>query len=275
MSAASTERLVPVGYGRLRVVTEGPADAPVVTMLHSLATCGDLWTDEAARLASGHRVLRIDARGHGGSDIPAEPYGFDDLVGDVVAAWNALGIARSAVIGLSMGGMTAFGLALRYPRRVTGILAADCRSDAPDFFKAMWQGRRKLLDEGGMEAVAEATLPTWLTEATRSDRPDLVARVRAMVLATEPQGYRLATNALERLDYKRNLSAIAVPATLVVGAQDGPHPAEMRAMADLIPAARFVEIAGAAHLANLERPSDFIDAIRAFLAQASELEMQG
>ncbi len=268
------ESLIPVGYGRLRTVLQGPRDASVVTMLHSLATSGDLWEREAQELSRRHRVLRIDARGHGGSDVPKQAYGLDDLAGDVVAVWDRLGIERSAVIGLSMGGMTAFGLALDHPRRVAAILAADCRSDAPDFFRAMWQGRRKLLDESGMEAVADATLPTWLTEATRVGRGDLVARVRAMILATGGDGYRLATRALEGLDYRRRLAEIAVPATLVVGAQDGPHPAEMRAMADLIPGARFVEIAEAAHLANLERPGEFMATIESFLARVAEPEMQ-
>lgn len=272
MSGARTQALVPVGFGRLRAELEGPPDAPVVTLLHSLATSGDLWAAEAAALSRRYRVLRVDARGHGGSDVPAEPYVFDDLVADVVALWDALGIGRSAVIGLSMGGMTAFGLALRHPERVARILAADCRADAPDFFRAMWDARRKLLDEQGMEAVAEVTLPTWLSEATRANRADLVARVRAMILATDPDGYRRATTALQLLDYKRSLAEIRVPATLVVGAQDGPHPAEMRAIADLIQGARFVEIAGAAHLANLERPEAFMDAITTFLAETPELE---
>jgi 3-oxoadipate enol-lactonase len=272
MSRTTTQALVQVGFGRLHVEIDGPQDAPAVTLLHSLATSGALWTSEAAALSRRYRVLRIDARGHGGSDVPTEPYVFDDLVADVVAVWDGLAIARSAVIGLSMGGMTAFGLALRHPERVTRILAADCRADAPEFFRTMWDGRRKLLAEQGMEAVAEATLPTWLTDATRTSRPDLVGRVKAMILATDPDGYRRATAALQQLDYKRSLAEIRVPATLVVGAQDGPHPAEMRAMADLIPSARFVEIAGAAHLANLERPEAFMNAITTFLAQTPELE---
>jgi 3-oxoadipate enol-lactonase len=272
MSKTTNQTLVRVGFGQLHVELDGPQDAPAVTLLHSLATSGALWAAEAAALSQHYRVLRIDARGHGGSDVPAAPYAFDDLAADVVAVWDALGIARSAVIGLSMGGMTAFGLALRHPGRVSRILAADCRADAPDFFRAMWDGRRKLLAEQGMEAVADATLPTWLTEATRTNRPDLVERVRAMILATDPDGYRGATAALQQLDYKRRLAEIRVPATLVVGAQDGPHPAEMRAMADLIPGVRFVEIAAAAHLANLERPEAFMTAITAFLAETPELE---
>ncbi len=180
------------------------------------------------------------------------------------AIWDRLGIERSAVLGLSMGGMTAFGLALDHASRVTRIVAADCRSDAPDFFRGMWAERQRVLAEKGMEAIADLTIPTWLTEGTRSRRPDLVERVRGMILATSPEGYVGATEALRGLNYKHRLHGIGCPACLVVGEADGPHPAEMRSMAGLIPGARLIEIE-AAHLANLENPEAFNEAVAGFL----------
>jgi 3-oxoadipate enol-lactonase len=116
-----------------------------------------------------------------------------------------------------------------------------------------------------MKAIADVTIPTWLTEETRSRRPDLVERVRGMILDTSREGYLGATEALRGLDYKHRLAAISCPACLVVGAADGPHPTEMRSMAELIPGSRFVEIPAAAHLANLENPDAFNEAIRGFL----------
>jgi 3-oxoadipate enol-lactonase len=196
------------------------------------------------------------------------PYSFDQLAGDVVGVWDRLGIEHSAVLGLSMGGMTAFGLALDHRPRVTRIVAADCRSDAPEFFRAMWDQRQQVLTNRGMEAIADLTLPTWLTEETRRDRPDLVERVRAMILSTSREGYLGATAALRGLDYKRRLGAIDCPTLLVAGAADGPHPAEMKSMAELISSAVFVEIPAAAHLANVENPDAFNAAVAGFLADA-------
>lgn len=63
-----------------------------------------------------HRVLVCDARGHGQSEALPGPYTFDDLVDDVVAFLDHFDMARCDVLGLSMGGMTALGLALDHPR---------------------------------------------------------------------------------------------------------------------------------------------------------------
>jgi 3-oxoadipate enol-lactonase len=248
-----------------RVLIDGEDRRPWVTCLHSLATRAELWDDQLSELNQHFRVLRIDARGHGESQSNGNPYGFDLLARDVVAIWDELGIDKSTVLGLSMGGMTAFGLALDHADRVSRIVAADCRADAPEFFRNMWTDRQRLLSEKGMEAIADLTLPTWLTEETRGSKPDLVERVRRMIVGTAPQGYMGATEALRSLDYKSRLGQIQCPALLVVGAADGPHPTEMRAMAALIPGAQFAEIPSAAHLANVEQPHVFNEIIRAFL----------
>ena len=197
----------------------------------------------------------------------AGPFSFDELARDVVAIWDHLGIERSAVLGLSMGGMTAFGLALDHADRVTRVVAADCRSDAPEFFRNMWAERQKMLTEKGMDAIADITIPTWLTETTRNSHPRQVERVRGMILETSREGYFGATEALRALDYKKRLSEIRCPIRLVVGSADGVHPAEMRSMAELIPGAKLVEVPSAAHLANLENPEVFTKEVRAFLAE--------
>ena len=86
-----------------------------------------------------------------------------------------------------------------------------------------------------------------------------------MILATSVAGYLGATAALQGLDYKRRLGDIRCPTLMLVGAEDGPHPAEMRAMAALVPGARLAEIADAAHLSNLEQPDRFNALVIPFL----------
>jgi 3-oxoadipate enol-lactonase len=250
-----------------RVLIDGSEGKPWLTCLHSLATRAELWDDQIEELTKTFRVLRIDARGHGGSDPAEGPYSFDQMAQDVVAIWDRLGVEKSAVLGLSMGGMTAFGLALDHAPRVTRIVAADCRSDAPDYFQNMWAERQKVLAEKGMETIAEITLPTWLTEETRKSRPDQVELVRNMILNTSREGYFGATEALRALNYKHRLAAIRCPTCLVVGEADGPHPAEMRSMAEHIPGVRFAEIPAAAHLANVENPEAFNRAVCNFLSE--------
>src|SRR5271169_3046271 len=97
----------------------GPAGAPVVCMTHSLASEGGMWAEQVPPLlAAGFRVLRIDMRGHGGSDPVAGDYTMSQLAGDVAGVLEQLGLARVHFIGLSIGGMLGQALAIEHPGRV-------------------------------------------------------------------------------------------------------------------------------------------------------------
>lgn len=261
----SEEHFIEVAGARLHVAVDGPSGAPWLTCLHALATDLRLWDPQLEALASAFRLIRIDARGHGGSTAEPAATTLGELAADVVAVWDRLGVARSHVLGLSLGGMTGFGLALDAPDRLGKLIAADCRADAPQFFVDMWSKRQQSLREGGMAAVADATLPIWFSEPTRANRPELVASARAMILETSPAGYVGASSALQKMDYKRRLAEIRAPTLFLVGALDGWHPEEMRGMAALVAGARYVEIPEAAHLSNLEQPERFNAAVLQFL----------
>lgn len=262
---AGDGRLIAAGDIQLYAEVAGEPERPWLTCLHSLATDRRLWDAQMPTLARRFCVLRIDLRGHGRSEAGEPGYCLDSLAQDVVAVWDALGVDRSAVLGLSLGGMIALQLALDQPPRVSRIIAADCRSDAPDTFRIMWQQRRALLREGGLPAVAEATLPTWFTPATLAADPPFVAQIRSMIEGTSEAGYIGATLALEQLALKPSLPEIRCPTRFIVGEADGVHPAAMREMRALVAGASLVELAGAAHLSNVEQPRAFNEAVMTFL----------
>jgi 3-oxoadipate enol-lactonase len=268
MTTATEERFVEVGGNRLHVAIDGSADGPWLTLLHSLAADLTMWDPQVEALGGAFRLLRIDARGHGGSSAEKPAATVDDLAADVVAVWDALGVSRSHLLGLSLGGMTGIGVALGHGGRIDRLVAADCRSDAPAFFVDMWTKRQEMLRDGGLEAVAAATLPIWFSEATRKDRPEVVEKARQMIVGTSAAGYLGASRALQRLDYKRRLGEVPCPTLFLAGALDGVHPKEMREMAALVPTAEFVELANAAHIANMEQPERFAEAVLRFLGQA-------
>jgi 3-oxoadipate enol-lactonase len=266
MSGASAEeRFVEVAGNRLRIAISGRADGPWLTLLNSLAADLRMWEPQIGALGETFRLLRIDARGHGRSSADKPAASVDDLASDVAGVWDALGTERSHVVGLSLGGMTGFGLALGHPQRVLRLVAADCRADAPPFFVEMWDKRQATLREKGIAAVAEGTLPIWFSEATRKERPEIVEAARRMIVGTSEAGYMGASRALQKLDYKRRLPELQCPTLFLVGALDGPHPKEMREMAALVPGAQFVEIADAAHISNMEQPERFNEAVLRFL----------
>jgi len=108
---------------------------PWVTLSHSLTTDLTMWDPLAAALSTDYRVLRYDTRGHGGSaattPLADGAYSFELLVGDVLGLWDALGIAHSHFVGLSMGGMIGQQLALAAPQRLDKLVVANSTSRMP------------------------------------------------------------------------------------------------------------------------------------------------
>ncbi len=253
------------GYA-LNCAIDGPDGADWLVLSNSLGANLSMWDDQIPLLTRRYRVLRYDTRGHGGSDAPEGPYSFCHLTGDVLRLLDHLGIEQSAFMGLSMGGMTGLGLAIEHGDRVSRVVCADGRADAPEGFRTMWDERIAKVEAGGLEAIVDGTLASWLTEDWRLANPDRVSAVKKMVLGNNPQGYIACCLALKELDYLRRLPGATVPILFVGGRQDmGAAPEVMQAMADATPGGVYIPIEGAAHVANINAPAAYNAAIAEFL----------
>lgn len=250
----------------LNTAIDGDGDKPWIILSNSLGANLSMWDPQIDALTGSYRVLRYDTRGHGGSDAPEGPYDFDGLVGDVIGLMDAHEIDTAAFMGLSMGGMTGLGLALDHADRVSRVVCADGRADAPDPFRAMWDQRMAAVSENGLAGIVEGTLATWFTEEWRAANPDALSKVRNMVLGNDPKGYIACCKALQKLDYLRRLGEVSIPVLYVGGSQDkGAAPEVMRAMAAATPGGVFHEVPDAAHVANINQPDAFNRAIADFL----------
>lgn len=186
----------------------------------------------------------------------------------LAAVLDAAGVAGAVCCGLSMGGYVLFELLRRQPRRVLGLILCDTKAE-PDTPEGR-VGRDELAtvaEREGAAAVAERLLPRLLGPATRAQRPQIVETVRATASRLPVAAVVGALQAMrDRADSRPLLESIGVP-TLVLGGSDDviTPPAGMRAMAQRIRGAKFVEIADAGHLAPLERPDVVNGAIAEFL----------
>src|SRR5271155_3397481 len=107
--------LLPLPGRRLYYDLTGPEGGPVVCITHSLASDGGSWAEQVPPLLqAGFRVLRIDMRGHGGSDPVAGDYTMAALADDVAQVLAGLGLSRVHYIGLSIGGMIGQAFALSH-----------------------------------------------------------------------------------------------------------------------------------------------------------------
>src|SRR5262245_15459345 len=111
--------LINLAGRRIYYTLEGPETGQVVCFTHSLASDGGMWAEQVPPLiAAGYRVLRLDMRGHGGSDPVSGDYTMAQLADDVAAALDFLGIQKVQYIGLSIGGMLGQAFAIAHGSRL-------------------------------------------------------------------------------------------------------------------------------------------------------------
>lgn len=251
------------------VQIDGPDGAPWLILSNSLGTNLTMWDPQMDALTTNFRVLRYDTRGHGQTGTPREGFTLDDLAGDVIALMDHFDIATAAFMGLSMGGMTGLGLARHHPDRITRVVCADGRADAPEGFRTMWDSRIAAVETGGLAAIVEGTCATWLTPDWFAVDPARTPAIHAMILGNDPAGYIACCRALQGLDHLRHLGEVTIPVLYVGGSEDkGAAPEVMQAMADATPASTYKQIPGAAHIANINQPEAFTAAVLPFLIPA-------
>lgn len=248
----------------------GPPDAPVVTLSHSLATDLSMWDPQTAKLTARFRVLRYDTRGHGGTAVPPGPYSLEQLAEDARALLGALAIDRTHFVGISMGGMIGQTLALTHPEILEGLVLCDTAASLSPEAGAIWDERIGAARTGGMQGHVETTVGRWFTPGFISAHPNTVDRVRAMIRDTPVEGYIGCAEAIKRLDLLGRLAAITTPTLVIVGADDpGTPPAAARAIQERIPGAELEVIESASHLCNIEQPEAFNRALLGFLERLS------
>ncbi len=245
---------------------DGPEGAPWVAFSNSLATSLHMWDQQASDLAGEFRVLRYDQRGHGESDVPEGRYTFALLIDDVIALFDALGIARAHFVGLSMGGVTALGLAQRHADRIDRVVVCDSPGKSTTASAQQWEERIVVARREGMEPLVEPTLARWFPPETVKKNPPHLDHVREMIRTTPVNGFIGCAAALADHDYRAAVPTITRPALFMAGEKDGTTPQAMRQMQAELAGSRFVELPGAGHISNLDQPALFSRSLREFFA---------
>jgi 3-oxoadipate enol-lactonase len=244
---------------------EGPEGAPWIMFSNSLATNLSMWDPQAADFKGSFRVLRYDQRGHGATDAPAGRYTYPQYVADTVALLDALEIARTHFVGLSMGGATALALAELHPDRVDHVVVCDSPCMSTPASAQQWEERIAMAQKGGMEALVDSTLARWFPPETMAAKPPHVERVRAMILTTPVNGFIGGSAALADHNYNGAVATVTRPVLFIAGSKDGVTPAAMQDMQKRLAGSRYAELEGAGHISNLDRPAEFTRAVQKFI----------
>lgn len=247
-----------------------PHHAPLI-FLHGIGGAAHAWRNQLAFFGGRYHAIAWDMPGYGGSRALAATSiaALADALKDFIAAVNT---PKPVLVGHSIGGMIVQQLLANGPDIAGGVVLAQTspafgKPDG-DWQKAFINARLGPLDRG-------ATIPDLagsIVDELIGDDPDPhgVEVARACMAAVPEATYRATVRALMGFDQRAQLAKINVPTLVLAGSKDNNAPAPMMAkMATYIPNARYVELAGVGHLANLERPDAFNAALDDFLSGCS------
>jgi 3-oxoadipate enol-lactonase len=256
--------------GNIGYCEQGSDGVPLV-FLHGVGSDKSAWDPQLVHFGASRRTIAFDYPGYGESDPLVERSGapHDQFAEAILAALDALDLYRVHLCGLSLGGVVAIAIAHRAPARLASLIIADSFARHPDGAAI---ADRSLAASSDMTALANARIPHLLGA---DPDEELVAQLVEVMANIDPAAFRFASHAVWLADQRDRARAISVPTLLTCGDSDRVTPGELsEELATLIDGSRFVLIAGAGHLPNLEQPADFDATIQSFLS-VLEGKMQG
>lgn len=258
---------------RIRYYRSGGTQRPIV-LAHGITDSGGCWPRVAPLLAKDYDVITYDARGHGHSEVPREPFTQEDQADDLAGLIRALGLAQPALIGHSMGAGTASFTAARYPELVGCVVLEDPPwRDAPPqpagprvnpFVERL--ARYQSMDRAGLIASGQVRHPRWAAEelepwadAKLSMSPQTLALMRSLSWSWEGTAQRIVCPALLVIaDTQWNNEAGQEGIVTEEIAQKAVH---------LMRQGRYVHVPNAGHNIRRENFEAYIEAVTAFLAE--------
>ena len=249
-------------------------EGPPLVLVMGIGYDSSLWTlAQVPALSTQFQVILVDNRDAGRSSKARHPYTIADMADDLAGLLDALGIQRSHLLGLSMGGMIALEFALRHGDRLdrlvlTGTGAAPARSAVDPIQIWSWVKANDPTGEvfGGQQFVSLFSTAFLRNHEAVRDTAELLA---SNPYPMSPDAYGRQADAYRQFDALDRLAAITAPTLVVVGEQDLLTPPWIaREVAEAIPGARFEVIRGdgSSHVVPIECPDEFNGLVLNFLS---------
>lgn len=266
----------------LRLHVERGGTGPPLLLLHGFMGAAASWSALTDELSPRFTTLAVDLPGHGRSTAPSSParYSLDRFADDLELLLDALGIARIAALGYSLGGRAALRFALAHPDRCAALVL---ESASPGIADGAARARRAAsdhaladdLDQCGVRAFVDRweQLPLWesqrtLPAAIRAAQREIRVANRGAGLANSLRGAGAGADP----SVHDRLGGLDVPTLVVAGALDEKYVSIGRAMSALIPSVRLTVVPRAGHAVHLEQPVALAEVVGAFLSSVAEAD---
>lgn len=248
----------------------GSGAGPPIVLVHGLGYARWGWEPVVEDLATDHRVVLLDNRGIGASDVPAGPYTTEEMAGDVLAVVDGLGASRVHLVGASLGGMVAQQVALQRPDVVERLVLVATTPGGEVAHPIPAATLELIAQMPTMEPASalRAAVDNALGDVEGAAREDIIARVVAhrMAAPQDPAGWQGQAHAGTTHALGERVAAIAAPTLVLHGDRDAVvDPRNADVLGELLPHAEVVHVPAGGHLWFWEEPERFVAVLRAFL----------
>jgi 3-oxoadipate enol-lactonase len=241
----------------------------VLVLVNGLGSNLHMWDKVLPAFESRYRVLRFDLRGHGKSGHSPQPFTIEQLGRDVLQLLDEVKVDRASVCGLSLGGIVALWLGIHAPGRLQRLIFANTAARIGS--EEMWEQRIATVRNTGMSPLAVATLERWFTPTYRARHPEEMEQIRAMIAATDPQGYLACCAVLRDADLRPQIGAIEAASLVITGTHDpATPPSDGQSLHAVLRKSRYLEL-NSSHLSAWECAQEFAEAVLQHLAGGEQI----
>jgi 3-oxoadipate enol-lactonase len=235
-----------------------------LVLIHGLLSDLATWRYQITPFSKHYRVITLDLKGHGQSFKPTREYRVASHADDVYHLLQKLRIPQAHLCGLSMGGMVAEVVAIRYPKMVRGLVLADSAAMIADDAVS---DRLTLIKNHDMKWFAD-----WgIKKITRIATPEAKEHVRKMIARVGHDDYRLAIISTAGFNIAADLAQITAPTLIIVGEKDETTPLwHADQIHNWLPGSRLVVMKDASHMTPVENPQEFNKLVLDFLAEVDK-----
>lgn len=240
--------------------------SPVV-LLHPAPLDHRFWLPAAERLKDRFRLVIPDLRGHGWSQMGNSPISIPRLGADIQSLLDHLKVEKAAFVGCSIGGYVLFELWRTMPERVRTMVFC-CSKPQPDSDEAKTRRQATIaaIRTQGVASFFDGSAENLLSSTAKQQQPHLFSEVRSMMMLTSEAAIAMQEGLAGRPDSMDTAKTITVPVLAIAAEEDkASSPAEVEALAKVVPQAEYRFLKGTGHLAAFEQPQEVATIMGGFL----------
>lgn len=251
----------------IQLYYEVHGDGQPLLLIHGLGSSSRDWEWQIPQLSEKYQVIAFDVRGHGRSGKPAGPYRMQQFADDAAYLLRVLGAIPAHIVGISMGGMIAYQLAVSHPEVVRSLVLVNCAPELPirtlKDRLTMWQ-REMIVRLLGMRKMGEVLSKRLFIKPEQDELRRIFVERWA---ENDSRAYLASMRAVVGWSVVDQLSEIRVPTLVLSSDEDYTFIGEKERYAAQMPQAEMVVIEDARHALPAEKPEEFNQAVLAFLAR--------